>query len=168
MRSRVLERCTISMLFSSNLPTIFFKNQIHDFVQIFYTSFRHVAKCGKWRNLLGSLWYGHWNFGKMHRFYSYFLLTCLFITWFIELRGCGRWFIYSPIKITYITWYLYHSLSHQITSTVVLHLDVMGISTVIYSYNYSLCSKKMSGHGLVKFSGNSVILFIIPITLNFT
>ena len=69
---------------------------------------------------------------------------------------------------TYITWYLYHSLSHQITSTVVLHLDVMGISTVIYSYNYSLCSKKMSGHGLVKFSGNSVILFIIPITLNFT
>ena len=84
------------------------------------------------------------------------------------MRGCGRWFIYSPIKITYITWYLYHSLSHQITSTVVLHLDVMGISTVIYSNSYSLCSKKNVWTWSCKIFWNSVKLLKIPITLNFT
>ena len=64
--------------------------------------------------------------------------------------------------------YLYHSLSHQITSTVVLHLDVMGISTVIYSYSYSLCFKKNVWPWSCKIFWNSVILLIIPITLNFT
>ena len=107
MRSRMLERCTISMLFSSNLPTIFFKNQTHDFVQIFYTSFRHVAKCRKWRNLLGSLWYGQWNFRKMSC-YGYF--TRLRVTHRIN-KIFGK-IIYNLLKMFYYCVYDVFLLCH--------------------------------------------------------